>query len=654
MSLPFKRIMVLDFETVWDKQTYTLSKMTTEQYIRDPRFKAWGASFKYYDDEGPAVWYPGSMLPKLFAGIDWSTTAVLAHNAQFDVSILSWIYGHVPCFIFDSLSMARALYGVEVGNSLAKLAARFDLPPKGQAVHSSSGYFDELPMEIHQELANYCCHDVFLCEEIFKRMLPGYPAKELRLIDLTLRMYVEPKLVLDPYMLKEAVDDEKVKREGLLKRLGVAEEELASNPKFAEVLRLMGVEPPLKISYQTGKEAYAFAKSDALFQQLVNSDNEDIALLCEARLAVKSTLERTRAQRFLDIASRGTMPVPLNYYGAHTGRWSASKGSGLNLQNLKRASFLRDAIMAPDGYTLVVCDLAQIEPRVLAWLADYKELLNIFYSGQDAYAAFGAQMFGIPGLSKESHPELRQSAKSALLGAGYGLGWVKFAATLLTGFLGAPPVRYDVAFAKQLGVTRDDVAAFMEDEEFMASALAIPHICTGDELLVHCIAAKAIIDTYRETAKPVKDMWSLYNDMLKTCLNGGKEFSHKFLKFGQGRILLPNGMALRYPNLIGNPDEKGWVQWEYADGKKLYGSKVVENVVQAVARCIMTDGMLRIQQRYQCVLTVHDEAVVLVPDEEAEEAQVWIKAQMVKEPKYMPGIPLDATIGAGKRYGECK
>jgi DNA polymerase len=290
-------------------------------------------------------------------------------------------------------------------------------------------------------------------------------------------------------------------------------------------------------------------------------------------------------------------------------------------------------------------------------MADYKELLNIFNSGQDAYAQFGAQMFGIPGLSKESHPELRQSAKSALLGAGYGLGWVKFAATLLTGFLGAPPVRYDVAFAKQLGVTGRDVRMFMADEELMAKAFAIPHICTQDELVVHCIAAKNIIDTYRSTAQPVKDLWALYDDMMKNCLAGERTFKHKFLTFSKEKILLPSGMYLKYPNLHGIPDEKGRVQWEYAEGpkaKKLYGSKIVENVVQAIARIIMTDGMLRIQQRYPCVMTVHDEAVMCVPETEVEEAEAWVLEQMTKEPKFMPGLPLAATVGAGKRYGECK
>ena len=651
----FDQIMVLDFETAWSKKEYTLSKMTTEQYIRDRRFKAWGAAWTWYGSEEAATWVPGDELAAFFASIDWERTAVLAHNAQFDVSILSWCYGHVPAFIFDTLSMARALRGVEVGNSLKKLAEAFGLPPKGDAVHSSDGYLDTLPSHIAAELADYCVHDVFLCRKIFDELVQGYPKKELRLIDMTLRMFVNPTLKLDPYMLQDAIKDEKERREGLLAKLGVPEGDLASNDKFAGVLRLMGVEPPTKISKTTGKTAFAFAKNDALFQALINGDNEDVSLLCEARLAVKSTLDRTRAQRFLDIAQRGTLPVPLNYYGAHTGRWSASKGSGINMQNLKRKSFLRRAIMAPEGYVLVVADLSQIEPRVLAWLADYRELLQIFASGADAYAAFGAQMFGIPGLTKESHPDLRQSAKSALLGAGYGLGWASFAAQLLTGFLGAPPIRYDVTFAKQLGVNKEYLDAFVDYEPNVERALAIPRLCGDDEIIIHSVAAKKIIDLYRERASAVRDFWALCDDMLVRALAGGKTYRHKCLTFEAGRIQLPNGLHLRYPDLQGNPDEKGRVQWVYGENKKkLYGGKITENVVQAVARCVMTDGMLRIQKRYPCVLTVHDEVVVLVPEDEAESAEKWVLDQMIAEPAYMPGIPLAAETGVAQRYGDAK
>lgn len=653
MNSPYQQILVIDFETRWDRKDYTLSKMTTEQYIRDPRFKAFGCCIKTYDVPG-TVWVSHKDLVDTFNTIDWSTTAVLAHNAQFDVAILSYVYGHQPCFIFDSLSMARALRGVEVGNSLAKLANEFGLPPKGQAVHSTDG-LAELTHEIEFELAEYCKHDTFLCEEVFKRLIKDYPAKELRLIDLTLKMFTNPVLELDQEMLREALVEESTKRTELLNRLGIEEATLASNDKFASVLSKMGIAPPKKISKTTGKEALALAKNDAHFQALLNSDNEDVALLCEARLAVKSTLERTRAQRFLDISERGRLPVPLNYYGAHTGRWSASKGSGLNLQNLKRGSFLRKSIQAPAGYSLVVCDLAQIEPRVLAWMCDYTDLLEIFASGKDAYAQFGAQMFGIPGLNKDSHPDLRQSAKSALLGCGYGLGWASFAAQLLTGFLGAPPTRYDKAFAKQLGVGAEFVNEFISYQPYLERMKDIPHTCTEPELTVHCVSAKKIIDKYRDAAQPVKTFWEMCDALIKRSLVEGKPYTHKCLTFEKERIVLPSGLALRYPQLSGVADEKGRIQWTYGDDKKkLYGGKLTENIVQAVARCVMTDGMLRIQKQYPCVLTVHDEVVALVPESEADDAENWVLAQMTMVPKYMPGIPLGAEAGHAKRYGDAK
>ena len=643
-----RKTLVVDFETRWDSKDYTLSKMTTEEYVRSPMFKAFGIGYKWYG-EGEAQWVTHDDIPAWVSSIDWENTNVLAHNAQFDVAILCWRYGAKPAFILDSLSMARALRGVEVGNSLAKLAEEFELPPKGQAVHSTNG-LSEITYEMEVELAAYCMHDVDLCEAVFKRLVKGYPKDELRLIDMTLKMFVFPTLELDKEMLDAAINDERTKREAILKKVDVDETALASNDKFAEVLKNLGVNPPRKISKTTGKEAYAFAKSDALFQALLNSSNDDVALICEARLKVKSTLERTRAQRFADISERGTLPVPLNYYGAHTGRWSASKGSGLNLQNLKRGSFLRKAIKAPKGHTLVVCDLSQIEPRVLAYLADYETLLQIFASGQDAYAAFGAQMFNIPTLTKDSHPTLRQSAKSALLGCGYGMGWASFSAQLLTGFLGAPPTLYDKAFAKQLGVDAQDIEDFMNWEKNQEMLSKIPRTCTDKELFIHSLAAKKIIELYRDKAHPVVTFWKLCNSLIEYSLSKGKPYEYKCLKFEKERIILPSGLALRYPDLrLEN------AQWVYgSDSKKLYGGKLVENIVQAVARCVMTDGMLRIQEKYPCVLTVHDEVVVLVPDEEVEEAEKWVHEQMVMEPPYMKGIPLDAESSYAKRYGDAK
>jgi hypothetical protein len=484
---------------------------------------------------------------------------------------------------------------------------------------------------------------------------PGYPVKEMRLIDMTLRMYTRPLLELDQNMLVDALLEEKESREDLLKRLNVSDEVLASNPQFAQLLISMGCEPPTKISKTTGQETYALAKNDALFQALLNGDREDVALLCEARLRVKSTTERTRAQRFLDIAKRGALPVPLSYYGAATGRWTASKGSAINMQNLKRGSFLRKAIMAPEGHQLIVADLSQIEPRVLAWLADYDDMLDIFKAKGDPYAQFGAQMFNIPGLSKESHPDLRQSAKSALLGCGYQLGWASFAAQLLVGFLGAPPVRYDKPFAKQLGVNGDALLRFIENEKFLDKMSKIPHTCTQQQLVVHCVAAKKIIDIYRQTAYPVVSFWELCGALIERSLADGEEYTHKCLLFRKEEIVLPNGMSIRYPNLRQEKTADGGRSWVYGpDATKLYAGKITNNVTQGTARVVMTDGMLRIAKRYPVVGTVHDECIAVAPDAEATKAFEWMLEQMTLEPSYMPGIPLAADGGVHRRYGSAK
>ena len=657
MSKPFERAIVLDFETAWGRGVKLgFSCQTMEEYIRDPRFKAWGLSWKELGGEAPAVWVTRKDLPEFFKSIDWSTTAVMAQNAGFDVSIMEWHYNAHPAFIMDTLSMGRALRGVEVGNSLAKLAKDLGLPPKGDGLSPSENILDELPEDVESVLAEYCCHDTWLCEQIFFGLGGwSYPTKELKLIDMTLKMYTRPVLQLDQKMLIQALTEEGNIREALLQRLNINESELASNPKFAQILTNLGVTPPTKISKTTGKQTLALAKNDALFQALLNGSNEDVALLCEARLKVKSTTERTRAQRFLDISQRGPLPVPLSYYGAQTGRWTAAKGSAINMQNLKRKSFLRKAIMAPDGYQLVVGDLSQIEPRVLAWLADYDDMLNIFRAGGDPYAAFGSQMFNIPGLTKDSHPDLRQSAKSALLGCGYGLGWASFASQLLTGFLGAPPVRYERAFSKALNVNKDMAERFLEWSETEVKLRDIPHTCTYAELVHHAIAAKRIIDIYRATASPVVSFWDMCSSLLVSALVNGKEHTHKCLTFRKGEIELPNGMCLRYPDLREVKDEKGRSQWVYGpDATKLYAGKITNNVTQALARVVMTDGMLRVGKRYPVVGTVHDELIALVPDSEVEEAKTWVLEQMTMEPRYMPGIPLSADGGAHRRYGEAK
>jgi hypothetical protein len=279
------------------------------------------------------------------------------------------------------------------------------------------------------------------------------------------------------------------------------------------------------------------------------------------------------------------------------------------MQNMKRGGFLRKSIMAPDGYVVGVGDLSQIEPRVIAWLADYDDLLSIFCAGGDPYATFGEQMFNIPGMTKDSHPTHRQSAKSALLGAGYGLGFANFAMQLLVGFLGAPPLRYTLADAKSLGVTKEMAQAFIDNDNNMQRIAEIPHVCTNQELLAHCIAANAIIVKYRAAAKPVVKFWELLVSRIEPSLIGGEEYNHKdVLLFRKNEIVMASGLSLKYHNIRKVMVPKEGMQYQYDVGnkvEKLYGGRMANHCIAEGTQVFTARGWVPIEE-VQTYDLVHD------------------------------------------------
>ena len=317
-------IITVDFESFYDKD-YSLSKMTTEAYVNDKRFEVIGVGVKVNGEETKT--YSGSKMyiAGVLAGYNWKDSAVLAHNTLFDGSILALRFNIKPKLWLDTLSMARAVHGTEVGGSLKALAEHYGVGEKGSEVMNALGKrrtkFREPELEAYML---YCKNDVDLTYEIFKRMAPAFNKTEANLIDLTLRMHTEPKLLLDDAVLSSHLYMVRKKKEELMAQVATDRKGLMSNPKFAEALIALGVTPPTKISSRTGKEAYAFAKSDEAMKELLEHDNPDVQALVAARIGTKSTLEETRTQRFMDMADRcGKLPVPLKYYGAMTGRWAA-------------------------------------------------------------------------------------------------------------------------------------------------------------------------------------------------------------------------------------------------------------------------------------------------------------------------------------------
>ena len=609
------QLITLDFETFYSKD-FSLTKMTTEEYVRDPRFEIVGVGIKV--NNGDTEWASGTHeeLKRYFDGFDWANSMVLAHNTMFDGAILSWLFDIRPRVWADTLCIARAVHGVEVGGSLKALAERYNLGVKGTEILNALGKrrLDFTDDEL-DSYGDYCINDVELTYKLFNRLLKqGFPKKELRIIDCTLRMFIHPMLELDCDLLEDHLHDIKLHKDKLLCDAGVADKkELMSNDKFADLLRSKGVEPPTKVSPTTGKEAYAFAKTDDGFKSLVTHENPEVQALAAARLGNKSTLEETRTQRFIDIAGRGTLPVPVRYYAAHTGRWGGD--DKINLQNLPsrgpNGKKLKKSIVAPDGYTLIDCDSSQIEARVLAWFAGQDDLTDAFRNKEDVYVKMAARIYETS--EDQITKDQRFVGKTTILGAGYGMGAVKFQAQL-----------------KSFGT---DISL--------------------DE-------ARRIINIYRDANWRISHVWREAQHMVAAMERGD---NYQFGKKGvievignREAIRLPSKLLMRYQDLRGERNSEG-TEYSYKtrNGRtRIYGGKVIENVCQALARCVIGDQMLLINNKYRAVLTVHDSVIACVPESEAEEAQQYVEKCMRYVPTWAEGLPLECESGVANAYGDCE
>lgn len=604
------QVLTIDFETYYDRG-FSLSKMTTEEYIRDELFEVIGVSVQV--DDGEPQWFSGTkaQTKQWLEQFPWDNAIAVAHNAMFDMSILNWVFDIRPKRIADTLSMLRALDGPDAGNSLAKAAERYDLGVKGDEVVNAmaKGRIDFTPEELAR-YGEYCKNDTALTYELFKILCERLPLFEMKLIDLTIRMFSEPVLQLDKGVLEDHLADVKAKKEALMAKLNYDKADLMSNPKLAELLKFHGVEPPMKTSPTTGKETYAFAKNDEAFKALLEHENPQVQAIVAARLGVKSTLEETRTERFIGVADRGTLPIPLRYYAAHTGRWGGD--DKVNMQNLPRKSPLKKAIKAPDGYTFIDCDSSQIEARTLAWLAGQDDLVAAFDAGEDVYKIMASSIYD-KSVDKVNDSE-RFVGKTTILGAGYGMGAAKFQAQLKT-------------FGVELPL---------------------------DE-------CQYIIAVYRQTYPMIPALWKQGGQAIKAMINQntaefGREGAVVVNLMG---IRLPNNLYLKYPNLRAQTDPKtGNTEYVYDQKKgraviptRIYGGKLTENVCQALARIVIGEQMLMIARRQRVVMTVHDAVGSIVPNEDAEAGRAFVEQCMRIRPKWAMGLPLNCESKMGASYG---
>lgn len=630
------QIVTIDFETFYD-QDFSLSKMTTEEYVRSDLFQIIGVGIQI--DDGGQHWYAGHQaVADALAAIDFSDKAILCHNTAFDGAILSWHFGIKPRLWMDTLSMARPTHQLTVGGSLKALTAYFGLGAKGTEVLDAKGkrLADFTPQELAQ-YGEYCKNDVDLTYRLFGKLREGFPVSEMLIIDQTIRMYTEPSIKLDKELLEVHLGEVKAKKRSLLADLSTnmsgadaVQEMLMSNEQFAKALVRLNVAPPMKVSARTGKEAYAFSKTDQGFIDLLEHHDEKVQMLVSARLGIKSTIEETRTERLIGVSNRGFLPILLNYYGAHTGRFSG--GDKLNLQNLpaRGNTTIRRAICAPDDHVLISCDSSQIEARMVAWLAGQEDLVQAFADNRDVYSEFASEVYGRP-ITKADKVE-RFVGKTCILGLGYGMGAEKFRRTLEIG---------------QAGV---NVIITLEE-------------------------AQRIVQLYRTKNHKIVALWSKLGAALGGIMAGQSGVVAKNVVYNSDGIRLPNGFYIRYPALrkeVNNyiyiadarsfraavkarvlgkvtdkPEKEVKVAWV-----KVYGGKATENLVQAMARIVIADQMTAIGQKYHVAFQVHDEIIIVAPESGGMEAQQELERIMSTPPSWAPDLPVACESGMAKNYGE--
>lgn len=630
----------LDLETYYgDGYSLSLKEMTTERYIRDDRFKVQGMGIKVGNSK--SVWVTGTKVAEVLPKLKLEENILIGHNLQFDGSILAWHYGIVPKLYIDTLGMSRALLGPHSArHGLRYVSEKLVGMTKMEELAKAYNMRDYTP-SVERVIADYTvgaprwnearqvweAGDVELTAAIFNKMMPHFPRAEVRALDWTIRAFTCPRLYLDTGMLEDYIEELKGQKAQALVNAGLTSRDmLMSNPQFAAALENYGVTPPTKVSPKTGKISFAFAKTDEGLKELLGHDDPQVQALVAARLEVKSTIEETRAIKYLDASKRGAWPVGYNFAGAKvTLRLSGNDGGGGNPQNLKRKGTLRRAIYAPEGEVLGVADLSQIEARITLWLGaqitgpdgEEAKALEVMRQGGDIYSWFGHKIYGY---EFERDSKERQVSKSAVLGLGFGMGADRF-----------------IDYSRTMGI-KDIDARFAED----------------------------IVKMYRGTFTGVRKFWGQCTKAINLMLDGQigvalpfdgmplvrTELDPLFNDYG---IELPSGFYIKYPGLEKNAEG----DITYSDGTarpKLFGGKVCENIVQAVAAEITRAQLVEINKVYPVVMQTHDELVCMVPEDDIaiEEYKGFVTAIMTKDIPHLPGLPLGVEVKTAIRYGDAK
>lgn len=658
------KIYTLDFETYWDSKAYTLSKMGPIEYVRDKRFVPQLVGIATGSSDATVF----STLPAMqdaLQTIDYKHDALIGHNISgFDALILSEYFGKKPKHIWDTICMMRWCGISSISRErLSALDEVLGVGKKeaGTVVSDGKEWDKDFTEEERKFFIRYCASDVEQCRAAARLMLPFMTDDALRFMSLTARMATEPVFVLDEALLAEYLKqldaEAEQARQNIMELFHFATvadflKALRSKEKFANMLRELGVEPPMKVSEKKSATAgttvydYAFSKQDADFLDLREHDDPRVRLLVETRLEFNSSVLRSRCETLLKFArQRKPLPVMLSAFKAHTSRYTASangehNSDGIQVQNLSKRNpaqrVLRKAIKAPVGYKIVSCDSSQIEARMLAWLAGQNDLLDHFRQGRDPYAEFGVYINNDGLTAKDIHDGaksgdkqckfIRDLAKKFILSCGYGSGKDKVSETLWIEGI-------------RLAQTREE----------------------------HAFIAADYLQTYRNRHANITYFWKVCGNVIESMARGGSgQFggpNGDTFRYGPMSVLgskepvmsimMPSGFALRYPNLRWQDDEFVYDKFLGRNrvSTRIYSSLLTENCTQAIAFQLLLFQACRMDEAgIELKCNIHDAWATVVPEKDAQVMADRMLYYMRLLPDWAKGCPIDAEAEIGDDF----
>lgn len=640
-------IITLDFEAFWSTE-HSLTKMNPIIYVLHPDTEIQSVSVKLNDGKTLVI-FGEDRIQSFFSQIDWSDTAVAGHFlSEFDAMIAAWRFGIKPKLWMCTLAMAKPHYNLTVGVSLKALAKEVGLGEKGdlEAVNTKGKRLADFTPDEIKKMRVYNKQDTELCYGLLEHLLPLTSKTELKIIDATIRMLVEPSFVVDTELLQAALAAEKERKRKAILDVALAACEwsegmsadecvemmkpvLMSQPQFAGLLLRLGAEVPMKESKTApGKMIPALAKTDAGMTDLLDHEDSRVAMAAAGRLGVKSSQLETRIETFLRVSEvcGGKLPMPYRYCGANT--WRHSGTMKMNVQNMNRvdarnpkpSEVLRLSLKAPKGHVVVVVDSSNIELRGTHCLSGQTDTTEMLRGGMDLYCDFASTLFG-KDITKADVPE-RFIGKTAHLGLQYGAAWEAFQRM----------VRY---LSKQNGFPMD-----ISDTE-----------------------SRRVVELWRGKHRQISDresgMWGRCEEAIKAMYSGNtiNVDLGDMCYTEKNRIITPGSRFLNYPDLRREVNGKGKMEWRYGRGRgesRIYGSMLLENLVQHLSRNIVMEQSLELGKYAKIVSSTHDECAIIVPESMAEQAVEYAVKCFSKAPSWWTDIPLAAEAGFATTYGDAK